>query len=251
MKKVLIYFFLYSLFISVFAMNLNTVDSPTAGILSRGEAMIHLKAFQNNGIVVGADVGLFDFMQFGLSAGGTNIIGNKEPDFNRVDYKIKIRIINETLTMPAIALGIDTQGHGEYYSSQRRYEIKSKGLYAVASKNASFLGLLGADFGMNYSLDEMNQKNAKHYDIFFGLYKTIGNHVTVFGDFSIGLNDLKNSKDEFTLTGLSRGYLHTAVQVHLSDQLSIKLLMHDLLENRRETDWFFDRSIMLDYRWFF
>ena len=245
--KVILALFMISYFcVNILASNLFTIDNPTAAMLQRGEAAINSKLYQNDAIVMGTDVGIADFFQIGLAFGGEHILGNQNPKWTRVDYKVKLRIINETLSLPAIAIGVDTQGHGTYHKDTKRYEIKSKGAYAVLSKNFELLGLIGFDLGANYSFDDHKTK-ANDLDIFTGIYKTAGDYVTLFIDFSTGLNDI-DSNDEYA--GLKRGYLNTAVQFNVNEQFSIKLLLHDLLRNRKQTE-LFDRSLVLDYRWFF
>lgn len=232
---------------SLFANNLYTVDCPTAGLLSKGEARIHHKIFKNNGLVVGTDVGLFDSFQFGVSYGAEQLVGDQDPVWmNKVDFKARLRLINESLQYPAFAIGVDTQGHGSYHKDLKRYDIKSKGAYLVASKNYSFAGLLGFDFGANYTFENEDDDEEK-FDAFAGMYKTLGDNLVLFADFSAGIND--NNQDN-KMAGRGRGYLNTGIQLRVNDQLTIKLLMHDLLQNRRNTQ-LFDRSLLIDYRWFF
>ena len=254
MKRFIFLFIVFIVIMPLIANNLNTVESPTAGMLSRGEARVHMKIFQENGIVFGADVGLFDAFQFGLSFGGEEIIGNEKPElsFEQVAYKVKLRLINEGLTIPAIAIGVDTQGHGKYYKEEKRYDIKSKGAYVVASKNFNMHGLLGFDLGMNYTF-EWDDDEDKIVDFFAGAYKTIGDNITIFADYSLALNDRKRKiegNDDADLWRKSSGYLNTGLQLRLTDQLSLKLLMHDILMNRGDINNI-ERSLMIDYRWFF
>ena len=251
MKRLILFSILFIFILPLIANNLFLVENPTAGILSRGEARINMKVFQNNGFLIGADVGLFDNFQFGLSVGGNEIVGRNEPEFNKVDYKAKFRIFNETLMFPAIAIGVDTQGHGRYFKEQNRYDIMSKGAYLVASKNYSLLGLFGFDIGFNYTFEDTGDFNDE-YDIFAGIYKTLGENLILFADFSAGLNDrkLNNEEDIYDILTRRRGFLNTGVEFQINDQLTIKFLMHDLFRNKHETKYF-DRSILIDYRWFF
>ena len=248
MKKIIISTLVLISVVGLYANNLFTVTNPTAGILSRGEARIHLKNYKNNGLAFGADVGLLDNLHFGLGYGAEHMVGDQKPRWRGLpDANVRFRIINETLEFPAIAIGVDINGHGTYNKVHRRYDIKSKGAYLVGSKNFTFLGLMGFDFGANYTFEQINYD--KKFDIFTGMYKTIGDDVIVFADYSFGLNDYEKGNPT-GLTGRGRGYLNTAVQLRLSDNLSIKFLMHDMLLNREETKMF-DRALILDYRWFF
>jgi len=232
---------------TAWADNLYTVHNPTAGQLARGEARIHQKMYKNNGIFLGADVGLFEIFQFGVAYGAENVVGDKQPEYlNRVEFKGRFRIINETFALPAFSLGVDTQGHGHYYKSDKRYDIMSKGAYLVASKNFNLLGLLGFDLGVNYTFEKV-YGNDTHLDAFIGMYKTIGETVTVFADWSGGFND--DTRENNTI-GKGRTYLNTGIQVQMTDNLSLKLLMYDMFRNRYENE-LFDRALILDYRWQF
>jgi hypothetical protein len=246
MRKVYVLIIIILFAVTINANNLHTVSNPTAGILSKGEARIHQLTFKNNSVMVGVNVGLFENFQFGISYSAENIIGDKEPKWhNQPEFNVRFRILNETLQSPALAVGIDTQGYGMYHKSLKRYDIKSKGAYLVASKNFGFLGMIGFDLGTNYTFEKEDDKTA--LDIFTGMYKTIGPNFMLFTDFSLGLND--NCKRSMH-TGRSRGYLNSGIQFRVNDQLTLKLLMHDLFKNRPGND-LFDRSIMIDYRWFF
>jgi len=246
MKKIALSLLFIIVFVALLSNNLYSVLSPTAAILSRGEARVYQKIYKNNSLSFGADVGLIDNFQFGVSYGAEQLVGDLEPEWrNTPDVNVRFRIINEDLDIPAIAIGIDTQGHGHFHKHYKRYDIMSKGAYIVGSKNFSFLGLMGFDFGLNFSFEHPDHKN--HFDSFTGLYKTIGNDVTIYADYSFGFNDYKKGNN---ITGRGKGYLNTAVQLRLSDNLSMKLLMYDMLQNRRTTN-LFDRALLIDYRWFF
>jgi hypothetical protein len=251
MKHSIFLLFMIICFRLLYTNNINSVLSPTAGVLSRGEARIHQKIYRADSMSIGAEVGLFENFMFGLSYGAEHIVGDQKPVwYNRVDPKIKYRIINETLEIPAIAIGIDTQGHGLYNKQTKRYDIKSKGLYAVASKNFTFLGLLGVDFGANFTFERADSDDKRYFDMFAGMYKTLGNSVIIYAEFIGALNDYDRNNDEVDRGNRGNPYVNTAVQIQVSDNLSMKLQMFDMFRNRHESK-LFDRAILLDYRWFF
>lgn len=219
------------------------VNIPTAGILSKGEAEIFTKIYKDNGMIVGASVGLFDQFSFGFTYGAEELVGDKDPLWHdKVDFNAKFRVLNETISYPAVAIGFDSQGHGRYYKEEKRYDIKSKGFYAVASKNFKLLGLLGLDGGINYSLE--NKDDERDIDLFLGFYKTIGPSLTIFSDYDFGIND--NSDD--LLHGKGNGYLNVGVELKINDQFNIKVLGHDLNKNRPFAESF-NRSVQISYRW--
>jgi len=246
MRKTILIITIMLIFFKAEANNLHTVTNPTAGILSRGEARIHQLIFNSNGMMIGTNVGLFENFHFGVSYGAEELVGDKEPIWHKQPgFNLRFRLINETLEMPALAIGIDTQGFGTYHTNLKRYDIKSKGAYLVASKNFGFLGMIGFDIGTNYTFEKEDDKTA--LDVFAGMYKSFGPSLMLFADFALGLNDNCPDSD---LTGRNRGFLNAAAHFRVTDQLTIKLLMHDLLQNKESTE-LFDRAIMVDYRWFF
>lgn len=249
MKKLYITTIMLCLSLNLIANNLHTIANPTAGVLARGEARITQRMFKNNGIVLGADVGLFQNFMIGVSYGSEHIIGDQKPIwYNKPDVKVKYRLIDETFEMPAFAIGIDTQGQGSWHNQHSRYDIKSKGAYLVASKNYEFWGLIGFDGGINYTFERANNKK-RHLDIFAGMYKTIGKDVTFFVDYSAGLNDTaRNLNNTFVQRG--RGYMNTAFQINMSDNISAKVIFYDIFQNRGNF-YTYDRALLIDYRWFF
>jgi len=223
-------------------------DIPTAGILQQGEVQIDTKIYHQNGIMVGSSVGIFRKFMFGISYGGENIVGNQKPSFNeKIEVNAKYRLFDEGPSMPAIVLGFDTQGHGRYYPSVKRYDIKSKGFYAVASRNYLMMGNLGIHVGTNYSLE--NKDKQKHLNLFFGIDKSFGEDVVFMLDYDAALNDIKPEIDE-QLVGLDNrkgnGFLNLSLLLRFSESLAIRLIAYDVLENNRLTATA-DRSITINY----
>ena len=238
------------------ANNLSTVENPTASLLNQGEVRIVQKIYKMNSMMLGAEVGLFDIFQFGMAYGAEEVVGDNDIKLHNIPaFKAKVRLLEETFVLPAIALGVDTQGHGSYYKkvtneydetiSQNRFEVKSKGGYAVLSKNFIMWGLIGFDLGANYTFE--GTKDDQKFAAFAGMYKTIGEKVTVLADFSAGFNDRDT---EGPLAVRNRGFLNSALQFQATDQLAVKFMLHDMFRNRKETNGF-DRSILIDYRWHF
>jgi len=250
MKKYNIVLIFSFILLPILANNLNIVENPTAALLGTGEARITQKIYKDNGMIFGIDVGLLDAFQFGVGYGAEHIVGDQEPNWHKYPVvSARFRIIDEVFTLPALAIGIDTQGHGAYHVKEKRFDIKSKGAYFVVSKNYEMFGLLGFDIGANYSFEKT--KGDEDFDIFGGMYKTLGSALIVFAEFTAGLNDTngKNRTDDI-ITGRGRTYLNAALQWNINEQFSIKFLTHDIFKNKRQTE-LFDRSIILDYRWFF
>jgi len=238
MRKLSILFILLMASMSIFAFELNTlIDSPTAGILQQGEAEISAKIYKNNGLLIGTRVGLFPRFMFGVNYGAEEIVGNEDPQWHdRVEFNAKIRLMDESNQLPAIAIGYDSQGHGNYNNS--RYDIKSKGVYLTASKNFFLFGNLGIHGGINYSLE--TEDNDDEPNLFFGFDKTIGDMVVLLAEYDTGWND----NDADVMKG--RGFFNASLDLHFTESLILKVSFYDLLLNNINTRGC-DRSITLLY----
>jgi len=261
MKKIFFYLIIIHLIFPILANDLSIVENPTAAVLQKGEVRISQKIYKSNSMIIGCEVGLFEIFQFGMAYGAEQVVGDEDlKPHNLPAFKAKLQLLEETFSIPAIALGIDTQGHGKYYKKlksfgdddslrKNRFETKSKGAYAVASKNFILWGLIGIDLGSNYSFEGTSKED--RLDFFTGLYKTVGEKVTLYSDFSCGFNDTNiNKPQNDPLRTRNRGFLNCALQFQASEQFAIKLMLNDLFRNRKYSNGF-DRSILIDYHWFF
>ncbi|MEK7749184.1 MAG: hypothetical protein AAB269_03895, partial [Bacteroidota bacterium] len=151
------------------------IDKPTAGMLKRAHYAISSNYFQRGGVLVGVSVGLFDQFSFGISYGGTEIIGPNKIQINpQPGINAKLRLFDETLMMPAFALGFDSQGKEPFLEadSLNRYTIKSPGVYVAGSKNYAFMGNLSVHGGLNLSLEKDDGDN--DLNAYLGVEKTLG-----------------------------------------------------------------------------
>jgi hypothetical protein len=246
MKKIIALAILILAISSVSAYELNMlVDSPTAGILQKGEASIIAKLYKDNGLILGTKVGLFPGFMFGVSYGAEQVVGNLEPNWHeRVEFNAKFRIIDEATNMPAIALGYDSQGHGQYNSSNKRYDIKSKGFYAVASKNYLFLGNVGFHFGANFSLEVKDKDDQLNF--FCGLDKDLGKVITFLWEYDFAWNDNSNQTIEEALEVAKHGYMNTSFDINFTEYLKLKVSFYDMLKKRSDT-FGSDRTLALIY----
>ena len=238
MRKLSILFILLIISVSVFAFELNTlIDTPTAGILQQGEAEISAKIYKNNGLLIGTRVGLFPRFMFGVNYGAEEIVGNEDPEWHdRVEFNAKIRLMDESNKFPAVAIGYDSQGHGNY--NNHRYDIKSKGVYLTASKNFFLFGNIGIHGGLNYSLE--NEDNDDEPNIFVGFDKTIGDMIVLLAEYDTGWND---NEADFVK---GRGFFNASVDLHFTEALILKVSFYDLMLNNIHTQGC-DRSITLLY----
>ncbi len=207
------------------------VDCPTAGLLPRGSFDFDIRIYANGGVVTTIDVGLMRRFMIGLSFGGENIIGDGDADWNpRIEFLAKYRLINESYVLPALAIGFDSQGGGAFDDSLDRYVYKSKGFYAVMSKNYLVAEVpVGFHFGANYSLE--NDDDDKNIPIFFGADVQATENLGFVAEYDLATND-----DEFKEKyGQGYGYLNAGVQWIFSNTLQLEFQFKNILLNRKDS----------------
>jgi hypothetical protein len=139
---------------------------------------------------------------------------------------VKVRVLDESMFLPALALGFDSQGRDGYIKSLNRYSIKSPGFFAVVSKNYSMLGYLSLHGGVNYTLERGD--GDRDVNGYLGVEKTIGPFVSLSLEYNLGLNDNNSSA-----IGRGRGYLNSALDISVGGGLTLGIHLKDLAGNAR------------------
>lgn len=217
------------------------IDLPTAGILEKGFTGVSFEIMPMGVLITKIDVGVFSGFNIGVSYGGSNIIGTG----NIVWYKlpgvsVRGRIFDETIAVPAITIGFDSQGKGLYNSDVNRYDIKSPGFFAAASKNFEFLGYLSVHGIINYTLERDDDN--KSMNIGCGVEKTIGGKVSVVAEYNFAIND-KGEKS----FGKGNGYLNFGARWSVADGFTLGINFRDLLENKKIVNYRADRGLFVEY----
>lgn len=216
------------------------IDKPTAGMLKRGEYSINGFFFQRGGVLLGVSVGLLDVFNFGVSYGGTDIIGSKQVRMNPVPgVKAKLRLFDESTALPAIALGFDSQGKEPYLDSLSRYLVKSPGFFVAASKNYSFGGYLSFHGGLTYSND--GGDGDKDLNAFVGIEKSLGSIVSFLAEYDFGFND-----DHYKALGRGRGYLNLGLRISAGKGFMLGVDLKDIIKNQRDVH-FGNRVLTIDF----
>lgn len=201
------------------------VDFPTAGMIPRGNIALDVDFYREGGVDLACAVGIFDRLSVGLSYGGAGLIGSGSPVMNATPgFNVKLRLLEESVYVPALALGFDSQGHDGYSRGLNRYVIKSPGLYAVFSKNYALLGYLSLHGGTNYSLERSDGN--RNVNLFAGIEKTIGPFLSLMMEYNLASNDA----GEHAL-GEGKGYLNLALRCSLGGGLTLGINFKDLADN--------------------
>ncbi len=201
------------------------VDIPTAGMLHKSTYAIDISFYQEGGVLLGLSAGILDRLSFGLSYGGSKLIGSGTPDMNKAPgVNVKIRIIEENLVMPAIVIGFDSQGRDGFLKTLDRYRIKSLGFYAAASKNYELLGFFSIHGGVNYSLERSDDD--KDVNLFAGVEKTLGPVVSLMLEYNLASND-----SDRRAIGKGRGYFNAGLKCSVGGNLTLGVHLKDLIKN--------------------
>jgi len=216
------------------------IDLPTAGMIPHGNLALDLDFYQSGGLLMELSIGAFDHFLLGVSYGGTKVIGNDKPAWNSAPgFQIRFRVINETVILPAIALGFDSQGKEFFNKKNDRYTIKSLGFYAAASKNYNLLGNLSLHGGVNYSLERAD--GDRDPNLFIGAEKSLGPIISVLTEYNIGWNDSHNNA-----LGRGRGYFNIGARISVGNGFSIGVNLKDILKNQQEVT-IGNRTIKIEY----
>ncbi len=211
---------------------LEVIDTPTAGLLPRGGFRIEADIYAQGGVLISLDVGFARYFTFGISYGGANIIGSDDPDMNpEPAVNLKVRLVEESIALPAIAVGFNSQGYGRYLDDpqrygEERYLVKSRGVYAVASKNWDVVGALSLHGGLSYSLENEVDNDPT---IFIGLIKSFGDVVDIRMEYDFAYND---NEGECPLVE-NRGYLNASLVWHLNENFSLAIEARDIMTRDR------------------
>jgi hypothetical protein len=216
------------------------VDKPSAGLLKRGTYFVSSNLYQNGGVLVGVSVGLFEPFSFGISYGGTNIIGSKAITMNpNPGVNAKLRIVDEGAVLPAIAIGFDSQGKEPYIDSLKRYSNKSPGAYVAFSRNYTILGNLSLHGGFALSMER--DDGDRDLDPYFGIEKSLGKDISILAEYDFGLNDNNNRA-----IGKGKGYLNFAFRWSWGKGLMVGFDLKNVTRNQDNVN-VGNRTLQIEY----
>lgn len=217
------------------------IDMPTAGVLDKGSVGITTDVLAGGVVVAKMEVGVFENISFGISYGAANLIGSGKPNWYELPgVNIRFRIFNETLLLPALTLGFDSQGKGEEFENPKRYAIKSPGFFATVSKNFQLLGYMSLHGTVNYSLEKNDGDN--FINLVAGVEKTLGSNLSVIAEYDFALND-----NSISSLGDGKGYLNIGLRWSIGGGFTLGFDLRDLLQNKKWNPNAADRALRIEY----
>ncbi len=213
------------------------IQNPTAATLPKGNFDVTTWVGGQGGLLIGTSLGFTNRFLVGVSYGAEGLLGTSEPIWNeRVSFQTKLQLIPETVRMPAMTVGYDDQGYGPYLGTvdsieYDRYTIKSKGIYAVVSKNFYTLSVAtGFHGGINYSFETGDGEDGP--DAFFGWDLHYNEEWSALFEYTMALNDNQAGSP----VGQGRGYMNLGLRWEYSRELVLEAILSDLLQNRKDAE---------------
>ncbi|MEE8437191.1 MAG: hypothetical protein V3S22_02510 [Candidatus Neomarinimicrobiota bacterium] len=227
------------------------ITIPSAGTLVRGSYALQMRIQKAGGLITSLSVGITDRFQFGLSFGAANLIGDDSLEwYPRPEANLKYLLIDETVKIPGLSVGIDTQGFGKFHSvdslgqALNRYENKAWGLFLAASKNwATPLGNLGLHAGTSYNFLEIDDGD-KDLNAFFGLDIDFNPELSIMLEYNAALNE--NDMTAKSMSINRGGYLNAGLRWTFVERLHIEMDFNNLLFNAKKVDYF-NRELKITY----
>lgn len=203
------------------------IDMPGAGILPKYGYSVVFQAFSPGGILTEFSASPLTNVNIGVSLGASGIIGSGDINFQSLPgAHIKIRALDERKNIPAIVIGFNSQGRGEYFDSMERFSTMSPGAYLALSKAFNWdFGELNFHGGINYSIEP--KAGARGLNIFGGVEQSLGNYASLCVEY--------NANTDETGSGLKEngGTLSASVKWAISPNITAELQIRDLLGNEK------------------
>lgn len=222
------------------------IDVPTAGVLEKGHVGVNFYMMPAGVVMSRLEVGAFENFSFGISYGAANFIGTGSPLWYKLPgVMLKVKVVDESNGFPALALGFDSQGKGEFIKKIddkdiNRFRVKSPGFYASASKNFQFLGYLSLHGTLNYSLER--EDGDKDLNFSLGFEKTLGSRLSFIAEYDFAIND-----NTANALGDGNGYLNAGVRWSLSENFTVGFDLRDLLNNKKLNAGTADRALNVQF----
>ena len=207
------------------------VEAPTAGMMPTGRMAIDVRAASGRSILADVELGLWNRVLVGVSFGGQNLLGSGSSEWNPdPGVSGRLRLLNESPTRPALAVGFRSQGSGVYDDVLKRYHAKSLGIYAVFSRNYWHpTGQGGVHFGLNRSLEDGDGDDT--LTGFVGGDLEFWGRVAAVGEYHFALND-----DAGLALGQGRGYMNLGIRWFVTAGVFVEFDLKDVFENNNRAD---------------
>ena len=206
------------------------VDMPTAGVIPKGDYAVDLVYFDGGGLAFTFNYALWRNFNIGAALSAQNFVGSGEITLQNIPaILLKYRFVNETIEVPAFAIGLSTRGAGTYSNSSNKYAVSSPGVFLALSKNFRWdLGSLATHAGFNYSFENVTDDFFINY--YAGSEQSIGNRVALNVEYNAGAFEWKAGRTK------GKGFLNASLRYSLGYGFTLQFQFRDLLNNFKNSD---------------
>ncbi len=219
------------------------VDMPTAGVLPKGRYGLEVYAFGESGVMVDFSIAPLTNLNVGLSYSGAGLLGNSGVVFQGLPgFHVRWRPLDETRTIPAVLVGLNTQGRG-FPNINGRFQTHSPGVFVAVSKNFALWGSLALHGGINYSFEPALAD--RRLNAYIGLEKTLGSIVSLTAEYNAAFDNPYTMR----YTGFNGGFgglLNFGVRVATGKGFTFELQARDVLQNLRGSATLY-RTLRMEY----
>jgi len=189
---------------------LDLIDTPTPQVTERGGYNVNFRLYSmrsdggsnNSGLLVGLFFGVLEHMNLGVNLDTENIIGNENIKLRRPRLFVKFCVFSGSQYFPAIGVGYDDQGYGEYRDS--KYEQREKGFFIVLCKE-NFIRQLEVCTGVNgYDFEKFTVRG------FISLFSKMGENFVPMLEFD-------------NLGGGSQNRINMGIRYFITPNLNIEI----------------------------
>lgn len=202
------------------------VDMPTAGVLAKGAFGVYVNTFPYGGMMTDISYGLASWLNIGASFGVNNLIGSGEivvQDYPAIH--LRARIFSESLVVPALMIGVNTQGRGGFLGD--RFQTQPAGIFAALSKSYRWpLGLVSGHLGLCYSLSP-NRPSKQIPNVFIGVEHSLGPFLSIAAEYNPTLDERFPSVIYLEKGGL----LNLAARCSVLSGITAEIQFRDVLRN--------------------
>lgn len=216
------------------------VDMPTAGIIPKGSFSAYTVFSDGGGVMAELSAAPLKDFNMGICYSGSNVIGGGQVTWqNYPGIHLRYRILNETPNVPAVLIGVSTQGRGIFSADEKRFTTLSPGFFASVSKSFNwFLGGLALHGGVNYSFEPPSSQ--KSINVYVGVEQTLASVFSVSIEYNPTLDD---GNKQFLS---EKGLLNASFKWMLDKNFVLELQARDLLAHYASYSSF-TRWLALEY----
>ncbi len=204
------------------------IDMPTAGMLVKSYFLVNTHFFHDGGISTEMTACPFKHFQFGLSYSADRVIGSGDITGQGLPgFHIKIRPLEETRSIPAIAFGLNTQGSGAYSKSAKRFETYSPGVFVSVSKNFEWsLGCVAVHGGLGYSPDPPSSERTINF--WGGAEQSLGQFFSLNFEYNANIDD-----GDKRFLG-NKGTANLSLRWAVLQNMTLQFELRDLFRNQNQ-----------------